>query len=79
MAYLSFPSLKDPRAQRHTAEIIAPLSYSSLEAHRDEPWRRRSEEYESAKSKMTCALLDLVDATTRDLETSWNIRNLALP
>ena len=61
MAYLSFPSLKDPRAQRHTAEIIAPLSYSSLEAHRDEPWRRRSEEYESAKNKMTCALLDLVE------------------
>ncbi len=27
MAYLSFPSLKDPHAQRHTAEIIAPFSY----------------------------------------------------
>ena len=31
MAYLSFPSLKDPHAKRHTAEIIAPLSYRSLE------------------------------------------------
>ena len=39
MAYLSFPSLKDRHAQRHTAEIIAPLSYGSLEAHRNEPWR----------------------------------------
>ena len=61
MAYLSFPSLKDPRAQRHTAEIIAPLSYRSLEAHRGEPWRRRSAEYESAKKRMTQALLDLVE------------------
>ena len=61
MAYLSFPSLKDPRAQRHTAEIIAPLSYGSLEAHRDEPWHRRSEDYESAKSRITRALLDIVE------------------
>ena len=61
MAYLSFPSLKDPRAQRHTAEIIAPLSYGSLEGHRDEPWRRRSEDYESAKNRMTRALLDIVE------------------
>ena len=61
MAYLSFPSLKDPRAQRHTAEIVAPLSYRSLEAHRDEPWRRRSADYESAKKRITQALLDLVE------------------
>jgi phytoene dehydrogenase-like protein len=61
MAYLSFPSLKDPRAQRHTAEIIAPLSYRSLEAHRDEPWRRRGADYDSAKNRMAQALLDLVE------------------
>jgi all-trans-retinol 13,14-reductase len=61
MAYLSFPSLKDRHAQRHTAEIIAPLSYGSLEAHRNEPWRRRSPEYESVKKRVTQALLDLVE------------------
>lgn len=61
MAYLSFPSLKDHHAQRHTAEIIAPLSYGSLEAHRNEPWRRRSADYESAKNRITQALLDLVE------------------
>lgn len=61
MAYLSFPSLKDRQAQRQTAEIIAPLSYGSLEAHRDEPWRRRSANYESAKDRITQALLDLVE------------------
>lgn len=61
MAYLSFPSLKDSHAQRHTAEIIAPVSYRSLAAHRDEPWRRRSADYESAKRRMTQGLLDLVE------------------
>jgi all-trans-retinol 13,14-reductase len=61
MAYLSFPSLKDPRATRHTAEIIAPLSYASLEAFGEEPWRRRGVEYEAAKKLITQALLDIVE------------------
>ncbi len=61
MAYLSFPSLRDRHALRHTAEIIAPLSYGSLEAHRDEPWRRRGADYESAKHRITRALLDIVE------------------
>jgi len=61
MAYLSFPSLKDPRAESHTAEIVAPFSYRILEAFREEPWRRRGTDYESAKSRMTEALLDLVE------------------
>jgi phytoene dehydrogenase-like protein len=61
MAYLSFPSLKDPGAERHTAEIIAPLSYRSLEPYREGLWRRRGADYESAKHRMTQALLNLVE------------------
>jgi len=61
MAYLSFPSLKHTRAQPHTAEIIAPFSYGSVEAYRDEPWRRRSSDYEFTKNRITRALLDLVE------------------
>ena len=61
MAYLSFPSLKDSRATRHTAELIAPFSYRALETHRDEPWRRRSADYESAKSRITEGLVDIVE------------------
>lgn len=61
MAYLSFPSLKDPQAKRHTAEIIAPLSYRPLEAFREGPWRRRGVEYESAKDRIIQGLLDLVE------------------
>ncbi len=61
MAYLSFPSLKDPRAQSHTAEIVAPFSYRGLEAFRSEPWRRRGTDYEAAKARITQGLLDLVE------------------
>jgi phytoene dehydrogenase-like protein len=61
MAYLSFPSLKDPRAQSHTAEIVAPFSYRSLESFHEEPWKRRGLDYESAKKRITEALLDIVE------------------
>ena len=61
MAYLSFPSLKDTRAKRHTAEIAAPLAHRVLEGHRAEPWHRRSADYEAAKNRITQALLDLVE------------------
>lgn len=61
MVYLSFPSLKDPRAKQHTAEIIAPFSYRTLETFRDEPWRRRGTDYEAAKMRATQALLALVE------------------
>ena len=62
MVYLSFPSMKDPRARRHTAELIAPLSYRSLEAYRNQPWRRRGADYETAKARITDGLLDLVES-----------------
>jgi phytoene dehydrogenase-like protein len=61
MAYLSFPSLKDPRAVSHTAEIIAPFSYHALEKFREEPWRRRGTAYDSAKKSIAEALLSLVE------------------
>jgi all-trans-retinol 13,14-reductase len=61
MAYVSFPSLKDPRSHSHTAEIIAPFSYRALEKYRDEPWRRRGTDYEAAKDRIVQALLDLVE------------------
>jgi phytoene dehydrogenase-like protein len=79
MAYLSFPSLKDPQAQRHTAEVIAPLSYSALEGHRDEPWRRRDADYESAKKRITQSLLNLIERHYRVLPASWNIPSWARP
>ena len=61
MAYLSFPSLKDPRAARHTAEVISWLSYDSMKSFRAGTWRRRSPEYESAKQRIEKALLDLLE------------------
>ena len=41
MAYLSFPSLKDPEAKSHTAEIITFADYEFFEKWKDQPWKKR--------------------------------------
>jgi len=79
MAYLSFPSLKSPHATRHTAEVDRPFSYRALEAYRERPWRRRSPGYESAKTRITDALLDPRRATSPGISRPRRIFELGTP
>jgi all-trans-retinol 13,14-reductase len=60
-AYLSFPSLKDPSARQHTAEIIAPLDHAALLDWHSTSWHRRGQDYSDLKQTITRALLDLVE------------------
>jgi phytoene dehydrogenase-like protein len=60
-AYLSFPSLKDPAARAHTAEVVAFVDAGAFAPWRDRPWLRRGEEYDALKARMAGALLDLVE------------------
>jgi len=79
MAYLSFPSLKDPKAERHTAEIIAPFSWRLLEQYRGEPWRRRGADYDAIKDRITQALLDLVERRHPGFRNLVEYAELATP
>ena len=60
--YLSFPSLKDPAARAHTAEVIAPVSYQAFARWQAGAWRARGEEYEALKQRVSEALLASVEA-----------------
>lgn len=60
-AYLSFPSLKDPQAKTHTAEIITFVDYESFAPWRDQQWLRRGEDYQALKAKLADALIALID------------------
>jgi all-trans-retinol 13,14-reductase len=60
-AYLSFPSLKDPKAKAHTAEIITWTDYDVFTQWREQPWRHRSDDYQALKQRLTEALIDLVN------------------
>jgi phytoene dehydrogenase-like protein len=59
--YLSFPSLKDPEAQGHTAEIIAHVNYGFFSQWREQPWRHRGTDYVELKSQLMESLIQLVE------------------
>ncbi|MCU0534867.1 MAG: NAD(P)/FAD-dependent oxidoreductase [Hydrococcus sp. Prado102] len=60
-AYISFPSLKDPQAKAHTAEIIAWADYDTFARWREQSWLKRDEEYQALKQRLSQALIDLVE------------------
>lgn len=60
--YLSFPSLKDSHAEAHTAEIITFVDYEPFKKWKDEPWKKRGEEYDALKEKIAQSLIGFVDA-----------------
>jgi all-trans-retinol 13,14-reductase len=64
LVYVSFPSLKDPEARAHTAEIITPTDPALFDRWRDSRWMKRPEEYEAIKARISEAMLARVE---RDL------------
>ena len=55
--YVSFPSLKDPEATAHTAEIVAPADPASFAPWAGTRWMKRGEDYEAVKDRISDALL----------------------
>jgi all-trans-retinol 13,14-reductase len=60
--YLSFPSLKDPLAKGHTAEIIAHVDYDFFSQWQEQSWRRRGSDYTELKAQITQSLIQLVES-----------------
>lgn len=78
-AFLSFPSLKDPTAEAHTAEILAfppPDTFNSWHGTR---WKRRGPEYDSFKEQIGERLLDLVEQRIPGLKALTHYRELSTP
>jgi phytoene dehydrogenase-like protein len=59
--FLSFPSLKDPEATAHTAEIIKLCDYHFFEKWQDQEWKQREAEYYELKEQITERWLNLVE------------------
>ena len=60
-AYLSFPSLKNPEAKSHTAEIIGLTDFSSFEKWDGTSWKKRGDDYEALKEEITSKLLAFIE------------------
>ncbi len=65
MVYISFPSFKDPNWDanypgKSTIDVIVPASYEWFKKWKDEPWRKRGDEYNALKEKFSERLLDYI-------------------
>lgn len=78
-AYLSFPSLKDPAATRHTAEIITFADYAAFEPWAGSRWMRRGEEYAALKERIGDGLLQLVEEHHPGLSDLVEYREVSTP
>jgi all-trans-retinol 13,14-reductase len=61
MAFLSFPSLKDPAAKAHTGEIITFVSYDTFKNWETSPWKKRGEDYEAFKQRLANDMLAFIE------------------
>jgi len=78
-AYVSFPSLKDPGARAHTAEIIAVADAADFARWQDTRWMRRGEEYLAVKERIAEALLDHAERRLPGLRRLVVHRELSTP
>ena len=76
---LSFPSLKNPEAKGHTAEIIAFLDVDPFISWENKLWRQRGEEYEALKERIGDALVAFVEERFPGLAQRVCYRELGTP
>ncbi len=77
--YVSFPSMKDPEARTHTAEIIAGLEGRHFEPWAGTRWMKRGEEYEAQKERIADALLATAERRIPGLSKLVVHRELSTP
>ncbi|MFK8184459.1 MAG: phytoene desaturase family protein [Phormidesmis sp.] len=77
--YLTFPSLKDPLAKGNTAEIIASVDYTLFEQWAHYPWKKRGEQYETLKSRISNSLIQLIEKQYSGFQDLIEYQELATP
>lgn len=78
-AYVSFPSLKNPEAQRPTANILAWTDYQTFAPWQHQPWLHRDEEYQALKEHLMESLIQWVDGYLPGFAQLVEYRELATP
>jgi phytoene dehydrogenase-like protein len=78
-AYVSFPSLRDPKATAHTAEILTFADYDSFSRWSEQPWLRRDEDYKQLKERIADGLLKLVESRLPGFTALVAKRELSTP
>jgi all-trans-retinol 13,14-reductase len=77
--YLSFPSMKDPHARAHTAEVVTAVDAADFQRWAGTAWKKRGAEYDALKERIADALLGLVERRLPGLESLVAYRELSTP
>jgi all-trans-retinol 13,14-reductase len=82
--YCSFPSLKDPEhdpgpEQRHTGEVVTFVDWDLFADWQGSRWRKRGEDYEAFKQKITDALIRQLTAAVPGLADKIDYVELSTP
>ncbi len=78
-AYVSFPSLKDPHATHHTAEVLCLPEYAPFAHWADQRWHHRGAGYEELKERIARGMLELADRHLPGLAGLVEYRELSTP
>jgi all-trans-retinol 13,14-reductase len=84
LVYVSFPSAKDPRWERHypgksTVQVITGARYDWFEKWRGTTWQQRGSDYETFKARLTQRLLAELYRQMPQLEGKLAFAELATP
>jgi phytoene dehydrogenase-like protein len=77
--FVVFPSLKDPLARRHTAEIITLVDADGFARWTGTEWKNRGDDYEALKQHISNTLLDMAERHVPGLRDSVAFSELASP
>lgn len=77
--YLSFPSLKDPAARAHTAELVTAVDAAEFAPWAGSAWKHRGAAYEAVKERIAEAMLDLVERRLPGFRALVAFRELSTP
>jgi phytoene dehydrogenase-like protein len=84
LAYISFPSAKDPDFQkrcpgRATIEVITMAPYEWFRRWEDKPWKKRGEDYEALKGRLSERLLEPLYAHCPQIQGKIDFSELSTP
>ncbi len=78
-AFVSFPSLKNPEAKSHTAEIISFSHFDNFDQWEETKWMKRGDEYKKYKEELTNNLLDFAEGSIPGLKDMVEYSELSTP
>jgi all-trans-retinol 13,14-reductase len=78
-AFLSFSSMNNPAAHKHTAQVMAIVDPSLFQPWKDTQWKRRGASYEELKSDLAERLLSLAEQATPGLRELVAYQELSTP